>query len=195
MSLRRITERPFVRGRCPGSDTRWRLHPSGSARGRRDPARSSRPATTKATWRSVDPEKRWVLPVHLPCLSSAACCCGRRSGCRTPADLSFPELSTSSLCSHGRGATGRWRRRTSAHRGRSHVLSPRFWDESDGEASSRACADQISTGGSAAVKTLSFKSRCGGGVTPIFFSQRNHVLVFCSDSLISLCSHVGSKTR
>lgn len=62
VSLSRITERPFVLGRCPGSDTRWRLHPSGSARRRLDRARSSRPATTKATWRSVDPEKRWVLP-------------------------------------------------------------------------------------------------------------------------------------
>lgn len=68
VSLPRNTERPFVLRRCPGSDIRWRLHPSGSARRRRDPARSSRPVSTKDTWRSVDPGKRWVLsPVSLPC--------------------------------------------------------------------------------------------------------------------------------
>lgn len=63
---------------------------------------------------------------------SAACCCRRRSGCgcgcgcvcvcRTPADPSFPELSTSSLYSHGRGESGPWCCRRSAYCPRSRVL-------------------------------------------------------------------------
>lgn len=82
VSLPRNTERPFVLRRCPGSDIRWRLHPSGSARRRRDPARSSRPVTTKDTWRSVDPGKRWVLPGVAAMLSGLRVVfCERRSGC------------------------------------------------------------------------------------------------------------------
>lgn len=112
---------PFVLGRCPGSDTRWRLHPSGSARGRREPARSSRPATTKATWRSVEPERRWVL---------SRCVCHVCLGCvslrarDTPADLPVPGavnfLIVLAWARHD------WTRRTSAHRGISRVLRPRF---------------------------------------------------------------------
>lgn len=106
VSLPRITEHPFVLGRCPGSDTRWRLHPSGSARGRRDHARSSRPATTKATWRSADPEKRWVLPVSLPCCLVCTSLASGGQGAGHRLISHSPELSTSPLCSHGRGAAG-----------------------------------------------------------------------------------------
>lgn len=193
MSLRRITERPFVLGRCPGSDTRWRLHPSGSARGRRDPARSSRPATTKATWRSVDPEKRWVLPVHLPCLSRLRVVAGggRGAGHRLishPRSCQLPHCARMGEARLDAGAAG-----PSARRGRSHAVSPLFWDESDGEIRyqpgvaplSKHChLNHVAAGG-------------GGGDLRQFPFQpkKSCAYFFCSDSLISLCSRVGSKNR
>lgn len=44
--------------RCPASDDSWRLQPCGSGPGRGDPGRSSRPATTRDTWRSEARRRR-----------------------------------------------------------------------------------------------------------------------------------------
>lgn len=100
VSLLRITERPFVLGRCPASDTQWRPLPSGSAPGRRGPGRSYRPATTKDTWRSGDRRRRWVRPVRASQCHVVSVACVMDSGvggqrvcvCTTPADPSPPLL-------------------------------------------------------------------------------------------------------
>lgn len=68
---RRVTPELYWAPLCPrsvgapaASDTRWRPLPSGSAPGRRGPARSYRPATTRDTWRSEDRRRRWVRPLR-----------------------------------------------------------------------------------------------------------------------------------
>lgn len=111
----RITEHPFVLGRCPASDTQWRPLPSGSVAGRRGPGRSYRPATTRDTWRSGDRRRRWVRPARACHVVSDACvmdsgvggqrvCVYAQHRLIPPHPFSIPaELSTSSLCSNGRG--------------------------------------------------------------------------------------------
>lgn len=86
----------------------------------------------------------------------ASGCQGAGAYAGQPPDLSFPELSTSSLCSHGRGESGPWCCRRSAGCRRSHVLMSALGKKPGGDESSHAWAHQISTGETAAVKTLSF---------------------------------------
>lgn len=93
---RRVSPRipaPLCPRSVPGLRHSWRPSPPGSAAARRARGRSSRPVTTKATWRSEDRKKRWVFftAARVP----VRACWSERGH---PA-----ELSTSLLCWNGRG--------------------------------------------------------------------------------------------